>query len=237
MDMPEGQGRITAFWNTVAPVYETPDNVAPVGTADYAKWVEALRSVLPASPARVLDAGTGTGFVARIAAELGHRVTAIDLSEGMLDASPARDWGLAITFAVGDAVDPPFPAGSFDVVVSRSVVWTLRQPELAFRNWYKLLTPGGRMVAIYGLSAAAGSPPPPDVDAEYSGHEPTLFERHYTPKTREELPAMYLTGHELLVTAAGAAGFRDVAVIPLEMVRGWETSPGSDLPYALSATR
>jgi SAM-dependent methyltransferase len=235
MDMPEGQRRITAFWNTVAPNYETPDNVAPAGTAGYAKWVEALRSVLPTSPARVLDVGTGTGFVARIAAELGHRVTAIDLSEGMLDVSSARDRGLAITFAVGDAVDPPFPAGSFDVVVSRSVLWTLRQPELAFRNWYELLTPGGRMVAIYGLSAAAESEPPPD--AKDSGHEPALFERHYTPETREELTAMYLTGHESLVTAADAAGFRDVAVIPLEMVRGWETSPGSDLPYALSATR
>jgi SAM-dependent methyltransferase len=235
--MHEGQGRITAFWNTVAPVYETPDNVAPAGTAGYAKWVEALRSVLPTPPTRVLDVGTGTGFVARIAAELGHRVTAIDLSEGMLDASSAGDCGLAITFAVGDAVDPPFPAGSFDVVVSRSVLWTLRQPELAFRNWHKLLAPGGRMVAIYGLSAAAGSDPPPDTDAEDSGNEPTLFERHYTPATRKELTAMYLTGHEPLVAAADAAGFRDVEVIPLEMVRGWETSPGSDLPYALSATR
>jgi len=46
----------------------------------------------------------------------------------MLDASPARDCGPAITFAVGDAVDPPFPAGSFDVVASRSLLWTLRQP-------------------------------------------------------------------------------------------------------------
>src|SRR5258708_620287 len=135
VDIPEGQRRITAFWNTVAPDYESPGNVAPVGTADYAKWVEALRSVLPTSPARVLDVGTGTGFVARIAAVLGHRVTAIDLSEGMLDASSARDCGLAITFAVGDAVDPPFPAGSFDVVVSRTVMATLLRPGLAFRNW------------------------------------------------------------------------------------------------------
>jgi ubiquinone/menaquinone biosynthesis C-methylase UbiE len=235
MNMPEGQGRITAFWNTVAPDYETPDNVAPVGTADYAKWVDALRSVLPASPARVLDVGTGTGFIARIAAELGHQVTAIDLSEGMLDASPARD--CSITFAVGDAVDPPFPERTFDVVVSRSLLWTLRQPDQAFRNWYKLLAPGGRMVAIYGLSAAAGPELPPDAGAKDSGQEPTFFERHYTPDVREQLTAMYLTDHQPLVTAAEAAGFRDVEIIPLEMVQGWETSPGSYLPYALSGTR
>ena len=237
MDMPESQRRITAFWNTVAPNYETADNVAPAGTADYANWVAALRSVLPTPPTRVLDVGTGTGFVARIAAELGHQVTAIDLSVGMLDASPARDCGLAITFAVGDAVDPPFPERTFDVVVSRSLLWTLRRPELAFRNWYKLLAPGGRMVAIYGLSAAAGLELPPDAGAKDSGQEPTFFERHYTPDVREQLTAMYLADHQPLVTAAEAAGFRDVEVIPLEMVQGWETSPGSYLPYALSGTR
>jgi SAM-dependent methyltransferase len=235
--MPESQIRITAFWNAVAPNYETAENVAPVGTADYANWVAALRSVLPAPPTRVLDVGTGTGFVARIAAELGHQVTAIDLSDGMLDASPALDRALAITFAIGDAVDPPFPAGSFDVVVSRSLLWTLRQPELAFRNWYKLLAPGGRMVAIYGLSAAAAPEPPRDADGKDSGQEPTFFERYYTPDVREQLTAMYLADHQPLVTAAEAAGFRDVEVIPLEMVQGWETSPGSYLPYALSGAR
>lgn len=237
MDVPESQRRITGFWNTVAPNYETTDNVAPAGTADYANWVAALRSVLPGSPTRILDVGTGTGFVARIAAELGHQVTAIDLSEGMLDASSARDCGLAITFAIGDAVDPPFPERTFDVVVSRSVLWTLRQPELAFRNWYKLLAPGGRMVAIYGLSAAAGPDPLPAAAAMDSGREPTLFERHYTAEIREELTAMYLADHQSLVTAAESAGFRDIEVIPLDMVRGWEISPGSDLPYALVGTR
>lgn len=64
--------------------------------------------------------------MARIAAELGHEVTAIDLSAGMVEASAVRDTGLGITFAVGDAVKPPFPAGSFDAVVSRSLLWTLR---------------------------------------------------------------------------------------------------------------
>ena len=93
------------------------------------------------------------------------------------------------------------------------------------------------MVAIYGLSAAAGPEPPPDADAKASGQEPTLFKRHYAPDIREELTARYLADHQSLVTAADAAGFRDVQVTPLEMVRGWETSPGSDLPYALSGTR
>lgn len=64
---------------------DSPDNVAAPGSDDYDHWVDALRSMLAGSPARVLDVGTGTGFVARIAAELGHHVTAIDASQAMLD--------------------------------------------------------------------------------------------------------------------------------------------------------
>jgi len=225
------QGRITGFWDLVGPNYESPENVATPGTAAYTHWVETLRSVLPSPPARVLDVGTGTGFVARIAAELGHQVTAIDLSEAMLDASSVRDSALVIAFAVGDAVDPDYPAKSFDVVINRSLLWTLREPERAFANWYGLLIPGGRVVAIYGLT---GSPPA----AQRAGHaEPTLFERHYTPETRAELTAMHLTHHDYLLHVAAAAGFGDLSAIPLEMVRGWETSPGSDLPYALVGYR
>lgn len=229
------QGHITAFWDVVARRYDSPDNVAAPGSADYDHWVDALRSLLPASPARVLDVGTGTGFVARIAAELGHHVTAIDASPKMLDASPAREQGLAITFAVGDAVAPAFPAESFDVVINRSLLWTLRQPETAFGHWYELLRPGGRVATVYGLSPR--TPTGPEPSAEDRGDEPGFFERYYTPETRAALPAMHLSDHDYLLDVAATAGFVDVTVTALEVVRGWETSPGSDLPYALVGYR
>jgi len=164
LDKKTVQGQITGFWDEVASTYDSPDNVALPATADYASWVSALHSVLPDRSARVLDVGTGTGFVARIASELGHQVTAIDLSAAMLKASAVRDSQLDITFAVDDAVEPAFSAGSFDVIVSRSLLWTLREPERAFRNWYELLSPGGRVIAIYGLSAAPRSAAPSDAD-------------------------------------------------------------------------
>lgn len=229
------QDQITAFWDAVAPRYDSPDNVASPGSADYEHWIDALRSLLPASPARVLDVGTGTGFVARIAAELGHHVTAIDASPTMLDASPAREQGLDITYAVGDAVAPAFPAESFDVVINRSLLWTLREPETAFGSWYELLRPGGWVVTVYGLSPP--TPTVPESNAEVCGDEPGFFERYYTPETRAALPAMHLSDHDYLLDVAAAAGFVDVAVTALEVLRGWETSPGSDLPYALVGYR
>ncbi len=187
--------------------------------------------VLPSAPARILDVGTGTGFVAGIAARLGHQVTGIDLSEGMLDAARAGDGVEKITFLVGDAVAPELPPASFDAIISRSVLWTLREPSRALENWYGLLPPNGRVIAIYGL---APSSEPKPVDAS---PEPSLFERHYTQQTRSALPALQLSSHELLLQAAANAGFEPVTTTPLDALRGWETSPGSDLPYALVAHR
>lgn len=228
------QDQITAFWNVVAAHYDTPDNVAPPDSLDYQHWVAAVRSVLPDPPARVLDVGTGTGFVARIAAALGHQVSAIDAAPAMLEAAAAHDSDNAISYSLGDAVGPAFPTRSFDVVISRSLLWTLREPETAFRNWYRLLKPGGRMVAIYGLAARTHRAPPPEAG---NGEQPGLFERHYTPEVQATLGALHLSEHDYLLEVAAAAGFGDVSVSALEIVRGWETSPGSDLPYALLGHR
>ncbi len=229
------QGRISAFWDQVGPSYDGPDNVAEPGSAAYADWREAIRSVLPEAPSDLLDVGTGTGFVARLAAELGHRVTGVDLSEGMLNSARLQlpRAGLPVTLMVGDAVDPPFPAASFDVVISRSVLWTLREPATAFANWHRLLRPGGRVVAIYGLADRPPRPADPDQDAEPTG----LFPRTYTASVRAALPAMALTAHGPLVWIAKDAGFVGLTTSPLTVVRGWETSPGSVLPYALVGRR
>jgi SAM-dependent methyltransferase len=231
------QARITAFWNVLAPGYNTADNVAAPGSEEYTAWLETVRSLLPEASCDVLDVGTGTGFVARMAAELGHRVTAVDLAEGMLESAQVciDQAGLDVSFLVGDAVRPPFPPECFDVVISRSLMWTLRELEVAFRNWRTLLRSGGRVVAIYGLGTGTEDRSPP---VEESAEESMgLFERHYTTETRNALSAMHLQDHSLPIRMAQRAGLVDVTVAPLELVRGWETSPGSDLPSALVGYR
>jgi hypothetical protein len=54
------RARITAFWDAAAPGYDCPDNVAAPGTSEHTDWVAALTAVLPGTPGRVLDVGTGT---------------------------------------------------------------------------------------------------------------------------------------------------------------------------------
>ena len=79
------QARITTFWSTVAPLYNSyQGNVPRVESAEYAAWIRAIERLLPTPPADVLDIGTATGFVALIASQLGHRAIGIDLSTAML---------------------------------------------------------------------------------------------------------------------------------------------------------
>ncbi len=108
--------------------------------------------------ARVLDVGCGKGAVtlpaARLAGDTG-RVHAIDLARPMLDAAAAqaRACGLGtITVARGDAEDPPFPAGRFDVILAGNVIQFLPRPAYAVRRWLCLLKPGGTLGFSWGLA-------------------------------------------------------------------------------------
>ncbi|MEM7571151.1 MAG: magnesium protoporphyrin IX methyltransferase [Pseudomonadota bacterium] len=72
------------------------------------------------SGARVLDAGCGTGMFAVEAARRGADVTAIDLSQALIDVAQERSAGNdtsdSISYHCGDMTDPAF--GRFDYVVS-----------------------------------------------------------------------------------------------------------------------
>src|SRR5579862_1160316 len=76
---------IRDFWDADAPTYDNSPGHHPKSPAVMAAWTAALAQLLPAGSARVLDVGAGTGFLSLIAARLGHKVTAVDLSTQMLD--------------------------------------------------------------------------------------------------------------------------------------------------------
>jgi len=232
------QGRITAFWNAVAGDYDAdPGNVAAPGTPAYAAWAQAIRSVLPNAPSDVLDLGTGTGYVASIVAELGHRVTGLDLSEKMLAVARAKalDARLEVSFETGDAVAPPLPAASFDVVIARSLIWTLRELQTAFCAWHALLRSGGRVVVIYSLSSDEAHDD--DAAAPSEDGRRDFFMRYYTTETQAALPGIKLRDHQPLLRASQLAGFVDASVTPLETVRRCDTASAPDEPYALVARR
>jgi len=90
---------------------------------------------------RVLDVGTGPGYVARRASERGAVVTGVDVAHEML--ALARTRNPAIRFLEGDAEDLPFPDRSFDALVGNLVINHLPRPERAIREFVRVLAPGG----------------------------------------------------------------------------------------------
>ena len=111
-------------------------------------WADMLVSRFPEGEPedlRVLDVGTGPGFYAIILASRGYRVTAVDFSENMLAQARQNAGALAerIDFRTMDAQDLAFEDGSFDVVVTRNLTWNLPDPERAYREWRRVLRPGG----------------------------------------------------------------------------------------------
>ncbi len=104
-----------------------------------------------------LDVGCGTGFLSLELAGRGHRVTGIDFAPEMLALAKgkAADAGAHIRFEHADAENLPFAAASFDLVITRHVLWTLPHPEAAIGEWIRVLRPGGRLAVIDGQSLVA----------------------------------------------------------------------------------
>jgi SAM-dependent methyltransferase len=141
---------VRRYWDADAATYDrSPDHGVATPT-ERAAWSAALVRLLPPPPARVLDAGAGTGFLSLPAARLGHQVTAVDLSPGMLGylRTAAEREGLTIEVVEGSAEQPP--PGPFDAVVERHLLWTLPDPAAALSAW-RQVAPRGRLVLFEGL--------------------------------------------------------------------------------------
>ena len=122
-------------------------------------WTQLLLPLLPPAPARVVDLGSGTGSLAVLCAQAGHRVLGVDISPKMVAAARAKaaQAGVDASFQVGDAAAPPVPGGTVDVALVRHVLWALPDPDAGVRRWVELLAPGGRLVLVEGRwSTGAG---------------------------------------------------------------------------------
>lgn len=93
---------------------------------------------------RVLDVGTVSGFFACILSEEGLEAAAIDQSEGMLEKTRenARKLGVSPSFLRMNVNQPDFPDGTFDLIVSRNVTWTLQYPEQVCKKLQARAEPG-----------------------------------------------------------------------------------------------
>jgi SAM-dependent methyltransferase len=205
------QHQITSYWNARGESYDDAVDHSLRDEAERALWLELLASQLPPPPLNVLDVGTGTGFLAILLSDLGHTVVGVDLSLGMLTFAETKGANLAQppTFLIGDAHDPPGEPGSFDVVISRHLLWTLSDPLRALQSWRRLLRPGGLLVIIDGLWWA-GTSDPDATDTGKPWHE--LWKTLYSTDVQAALPLMHAQSIEPAAELLQTAAFEEVSV-------------------------
>lgn len=143
----------SARWDREAEAF---DDAADHGLRDPVvreAWSDLLLPLIGARGTRIADLGCGTGTLSvLLASEGGHRVHGVDFSPEMVRRARAKAEQVdpRPVFTVADAAEPPLPAASFDVVLSRHVLWAMPDRAVALANWIDLLAPNGILVLIEG---------------------------------------------------------------------------------------
>ncbi|HEU5295267.1 MAG TPA: methyltransferase domain-containing protein [Burkholderiaceae bacterium] len=122
-------------------------------TRDAARRRRVVLDALDLRPGeRVIDIGTGPGFLAREMASLvgpAGEVLGVDTSEAMLELARNRCAEIGwVQLRQGDASDLPVPDASFDVAVSIQVFEYVADVSKPIAQMHRSLRPGGRAVIV-----------------------------------------------------------------------------------------
>jgi ubiquinone/menaquinone biosynthesis C-methylase UbiE len=199
---------VAAHWGKRAAHFDQDFGHSISTAAERTAWNRVIGLAVGGNSAvEALDVGCGTGFLSLELAARGHRVTGIDFAPEMLALAKekAASAGAQIRFEHGDAENLSFASASFDLVITRHVLWTLPHPEAALGEWCRVLRPGGRLAVIDGQSLVA------------PGEEQAASARRsaeYAP-IGDQLPFLMGKAREEIETLFRAKGLAAVASDPL----------------------
>jgi len=130
----------SAWYDTVSTFYD------PIVAETF--WPRHLQRRLLADlqlgpEARVLDVGCGTGVTCELLADCAGRVDAIDISAPQLRRTDGES---TVRFVRGDAHQLPYPAETFDAVVSIGAILYFEEPTTALAEAQRVTRPGGSLL-------------------------------------------------------------------------------------------
>ena len=150
---------VSAMFDVTAPRYDLMNALASVGQ-DHLWRIATRRAIKPLPGEHILDLAAGTGTSSVPLARAGAIVTAADRSTGMIRVGRERHPDL--NFVVADAEALPFEDASFDAATISFGLRNVQHPEVALREMWRVVRPGGRLVVC-----EFSTPPNPVLRAGY----------------------------------------------------------------------
>jgi SAM-dependent methyltransferase len=188
---------------------------------------------------RSLEVGAGTGYFSLnlLRAGIVREATCTDISPGMVRAlsANAERLGLTVRIVRADVESLPFADGSFDLVLGHAVLHHVPDLACAFREFHRVLAPGGRVVfagepsrfgdrlaalpkrgasalaPLWRRAVRAAPPPPPAPAGSVNGDDHRL----------ERVVDIHSFAPADLARLARSAGFVDVRVRGEELLANW----------------
>ncbi len=195
-----------------------------IGAADrywHSEEWQAVRAWLTSRSGSALDVGAGRGIASYALAREGFTVTALEPDSSALVGTGAirklaAESGLPIQVVEEFSERLPFEDGTFDVVFARAVLHHTRDLEAACREFFRVLRPGGLLLAIREHVISS----PADL--------PRFLEQHPLHRLYGGEHAFQLKEY---VAALQKAGFAD-----FDVISPWR-SPINFAPYTLNSLK
>ncbi len=207
------QGSVTELFDRTAVHYDWICRVMSFGSGQLYRRQALARAGLR-DGMKVLDVATGTGLVARGAGDLvgdPRQVVGLDASHGMLMESQKGN-SFALVQGLGETL--PFRNDCFDFVSNGYGVRYILDLEYTFREYHRVLKPGGRLLLLEILRPCSrigfhlarlylGKLGPVITRIGTGNRDATLLLKHFWDAIANSIPP------EVILAALNRSGFRE----------------------------